>query len=533
MNLKTVINPLILMNLTVNCVVSAPDFPFSYDFYYFRNGSLFIECERDYSESQLAQAIDYQTLLYPGLQATIETISFKNCEFSQLPFSIFGMFSNLQRLDISDLSLKTVTPNNFVEIQRLAELNLSHNQIDQIEPSAFLPGNHVNILDLSYNNINELNVKTFQKLTEITHLFVSHNQIEKIPSFFGEKMKNLIEVDFSFNKIKKVEKMAFFGNSNVNKLNIAHNQLTSFDEEIAENVNLNALDISWNQITQIKPNALEKLHSLMDLNLSGNSIKQLENGIFTELVNLERLNLSRTTLSAIQPKTFSAQINLTILDLSNNEIEVLDANSFDILDQPAIFELIDLQNNPLREMNNFARIFHILSSVQITKKYKFRCSNSINDLTDITNFYPNYLFGKQNCTFETGDRNYHRGVLPTSNSSPVSSGMSTKINEFSYEANDHLDDQFGSSTNLDLVETSTLREKNSGIKLEIINKTNYFAMKNLWGMLCIFTIILSFITLGFSSLKQTQTTEKCQVNETKKYENASSLTINDIKVQIV
>lgn len=305
----------------------------------------------------------------------IDVIKFKNCEHLQIPNNLFRQYINLNNLDLSNLGLEMLRPENFTGAEKLKQLSvagnkfskfplnlydkmpnlevldLSNNQIEYLIPDDFRTENNLKSLNVSCNNINELPVNMSQKLTkletldfsrnnisklsnnalnkftEMKKIYLSYNEIADIPSFMFHNMKYLDEVDCSHNKITKIGYFAFSGVTHLKKLLLAHNQLKSFDRKIFDSdSSIEYLDVSFNQISNLKMDTLAALGNLEYFDMTGNPFQKLKNEMFENNSQLKTLSLSQCGLSDIEPGTFSSLDYLEKLDLSYNQLKTLDRN---------------------------------------------------------------------------------------------------------------------------------------------------------------------------------------------------------------
>lgn len=310
--------------------------------------------------------------------ALVSDIKFQSCDLAQIPDNIFKSYSNLVRLNATNLGIETMQPKNFAgaknlkylfasgnkltrvpanvfhETDNLERLYLDSNQITYFDPNAFALKNNLRILslsynnisalpmdtfgnlfrlqtlDLSHNNISELSPAMFQNLVEMQTLNISFNKITVLPAFLFHQTESLREVNLSSNQIKKIENYVFSGALNLKKLSLANNQLGTLSRRIFNFHSnfIDFIDVSFNEITELKVETMEVLNKLVNFNVSGNPIKILNSETFRHNVQLETLSFSQCGLSQIEPRTFSSQKKLEKLDLSYNQLKTLDPNTF-------------------------------------------------------------------------------------------------------------------------------------------------------------------------------------------------------------
>lgn len=177
-------------------------------------------------------------------------------------------------------------------------------------------------------------------------LDLSITQIDLLPSFVH--VPKLEILGFMFNRVKHIPNDAFKGLSNLKRLGLSGNQLTSaalhFDEETV----LECLKISRNNIEVLRVGDFQQMKQLKELHLSENGLQQIELGALSPLTGLEQLILT------------------------NNSLKQFDLGAF--LPSMESFTTLHLDGNALTELdNNFDQIFPKLRELVITRN-QFNCS---------------------------------------------------------------------------------------------------------------------------------------------------------------
>jgi small GTP-binding protein len=138
-----------------------------------------------------------------------------------------------------------------------------------------------------------------------------------LPSEFA-KLTNLIRLDLDRNRLTsllpEITKL-----TNLISLELNGNQLASLPPEIAKLTNLTSLYLSDNQLTSLPPE-IAKLSNLTSLNLNSNQLTSLPPEI-TKLANLTDLNLNGNQLTSLPPE-IAKLTNLTYLDLRRNQLPI-------------------------------------------------------------------------------------------------------------------------------------------------------------------------------------------------------------------
>ena len=153
--------------------------------------------------------------------------------------------------------------------------------------------------------------------TELQKLIMASNSIKVIP----KDIKNLLSLH-TLDVSVLIQKKTLFIEMCINFLfgQVHDNKLEKIDDAIGELSNLQTLNLSHNNLATL-PNGICKLSYLKTINLSNNKIAQLPKN-FGHLNDLEELNLCQNSLVII-PKSFGWLSKLRKLDLSKNSIKIL------------------------------------------------------------------------------------------------------------------------------------------------------------------------------------------------------------------
>ena len=124
----------------------------------------------------------------------------------------------------------------------------------------------------------------------------------------------------------------FDGMTNLTKLRLDGNDLSSFPENIFDNLtNLTALNLADNELSSLPAGLFDNLIDLTTLSLGGNALSSLPAGIFDQLTNLTNLTLYSNQLISLPAGLFDNLTNLTTLNLLDNPLTQLPEGYFDNL----------------------------------------------------------------------------------------------------------------------------------------------------------------------------------------------------------
>uniref|UniRef100_A0A915HT16 Uncharacterized protein n=1 Tax=Romanomermis culicivorax TaxID=13658 RepID=A0A915HT16_ROMCU len=152
------------------------------------------------------------------------------------------------------------------------------------------------------------------------------NHLKMMPEIDDLPFEHLIHLDLRKNGISKIGHQAFNPATQLENVNLAHNELKIFETSIFDKlINLNELDLSNNKITSIVQDnfSSSSLSSLEHLDLSRNLLTTLGRGILNKYQKLKILKLESNTLSEITTDQLDQLINLEILSLHDNPIHLI------------------------------------------------------------------------------------------------------------------------------------------------------------------------------------------------------------------
>jgi len=165
---------------------------------------------------------------------------------SKFQFPVGGnVQSNIKVLDLSYNNISDITKYYFKPVEySLTHLYLSNNQLRNITQGIFDNMPHLQWLDLRYNELMELDFDCFKNTKNLQVLFFSWNEIMDIPAETLRPLKKLRIVDLSH----------IFTDSNIESLDLSHNQFTRLpikSMSVTSIANLASLDMSWNILSGI------------------------------------------------------------------------------------------------------------------------------------------------------------------------------------------------------------------------------------------------------------------------------------------
>ncbi|XP_030750402.1 insulin-like growth factor-binding protein complex acid labile subunit [Sitophilus oryzae] len=208
--------------------------------------------------------------------------------------------AELSHLMLDGNVIRTITPENFIELDHLGTLSISHNQITSLNNSLH-PLKSLEALNISYNLLSEFSFQEITGLQRLKELDLSYNQISQLTG----SAANLVESNIKLKKLK-----------------LHHNYLETLNSALSGLSELLRLDLSYNKLRRISPDDFINLDQLRLLDISHNQLTTLEEMSKTYLPRLRELKASHNYLT-ILAHDFHGLPVLCNADLSSNQITAL------------------------------------------------------------------------------------------------------------------------------------------------------------------------------------------------------------------
>ena len=173
--------------------------------------------------------------------------------------------------------------------------------------------------------------------TDIVSLNLDGNHISALYIHSFDRFVYLRSLDLRDNKIAFIENGTFAPTAALQRLNLAGNQLTSFDVPLP--VTLSELDVSFNRLSRIEPPP-----TIGKLNISGNAVSNISNICFRPGSRLEQLDLSRNNFTIISSFAFKNVSSLQVLRM-NDEPHLFHINKTAFSGLSSLHTL-EIRNNP-------------------------------------------------------------------------------------------------------------------------------------------------------------------------------------------
>jgi Leucine-rich repeat (LRR) protein len=217
------------------------------------------------------------------------------------------------------------------------------------------------VIDLSHNTIRTIPTRLFQSVSSLETLHLDSNWLSSIPnSLLRNSLFNLKTLTFNANPIVRIreDETSSYGFPGLEILTINDANITTIaSNDFLGFPNLKILSLKNNGIQRLSPSALRSLRMLCELDLSANKLDILAEERLSGLVELKVLNVSNNNLSELP--NFSPDLQaLQTLDISYNRVTRI--HSFGYLAQSMAY--ISVRHNMIAFIANNA--FHNMTSLK-------------------------------------------------------------------------------------------------------------------------------------------------------------------------
>jgi len=220
-------------------------------------------------------------------------------------------------------------PQALRHLQDLSFLNVTGGSFLTLPPDAF-HGFEGTLKTLSMQNTAMIAIPfAFSKLRFLDHLYFDHNHAIGdsgilITSLSNRALNHLEVVSLTDDNLTVFPSLLQFL-PNVNTLILDSNRLAFVSEasvEVAKGTGITNLSMKNCSLARV-PGALSKLTNLTSLNLANNQIRSFENSDFENMRNLQNLTITGNPLEFIGNGTFRDLTNLRVLDILESNIHTM------------------------------------------------------------------------------------------------------------------------------------------------------------------------------------------------------------------
>jgi Leucine-rich repeat (LRR) protein len=296
--------------------------------------------------------LDNNLISYIGLEAPTASNQ-ELVRFLSLFYNFIDFYPILTSL------LKTIEL--FVSFLKNKTQRSDNNSVCLMDCYAFDGLSELQVIDLSHNTIRTIPTRLFQSVSSLETLHLDNNWLSSIPnSLLRNSLFNLKTLTFNANPIVRIreDETSSYGFPGLEILTINDANITTIaSNDFLGFPNLKILSLKNNGIQRLSPSALRPLRMLCELDLSANKLDILAEERLSGLVELKVLNVSNNNLSELPH--FSPDLQaLQTLDISYNRVTRI--HSFGYLAQSMAY--ISVRHNMIAFIANNA--FHNMTSLK-------------------------------------------------------------------------------------------------------------------------------------------------------------------------
>lgn len=233
----------------------------------------------DKLEDTVLYAIDSSDIrqLCKGNIKTFPSLELIFINHANISFIEAGTFDDVSDIavDLEDNKLSEVVVGVFNGTQ-ISSVSLKSNEIRTIERGAFDDMPNLETVILGNNKISVWNNEWFKNTPKLTIVIFSSNLIETLPE---DTLKNLhhtknLTIAFDGNKIKSVNERSFIGVEEVEKINLATNELENFPPQVFP-AKIKILDLKENKLQCLSEEQIRGFRGVFAVKLQKNPFTEV------------------------------------------------------------------------------------------------------------------------------------------------------------------------------------------------------------------------------------------------------------------
>lgn len=192
---------------------------------------------------------------------TVLTIRGQTTSF--IPKNIKNFFPNLERLEVKNSSLVSVSKDDFKGLIKLETLILDYNFIQNLSTNVFEDLTTLKTLRLSGNKLSELEHKVFSYNTELEIIALEDNKIASLHENQFANLHKLRKVYLKNNEIDDLREQTFANNLKLTTIDIRNNRLNKIGPELLKNlVELKNFEFQNNECIKKSYKTVEELSQI-------------------------------------------------------------------------------------------------------------------------------------------------------------------------------------------------------------------------------------------------------------------------------
>lgn len=213
-------------------------------------------------------------------------------------------------LDFDDNEIEEINANILADISRLIWLSLRNNKISSWNAGILQRNPRLERLYLAGNQIRTITAGTFSNLPNLLELSVG-GLLQEIPVF--ENLQRVENLGLHENQLTHVSAASFIHMDNLSQLNLARNQIETFNFAMTTPrilANLRTLELTNNSITNVTEGSLTMLTNLTSLLLGSNQLETLSYESIQPVLPLLSLNVRHNRIVSIDREIFEGDIDM-------------------------------------------------------------------------------------------------------------------------------------------------------------------------------------------------------------------------------
>ena len=263
--------------------------------------------------------------------------------------------------------------------ENLTDLILYDNDLTSLGDHVFSGYPYLSILTLSYNDITTVSELAFEN-TVLKHLDISNNRLTEFPNL-SAVATTLQILRLKKNKIATIPSYAFSNMENLNTLEFSYNLLSAFPNLSSLPINgfLRNLHLDNNQMDSASTWSFAPLQMVKVVTMSFNNFMRMPDVRLA--TQLQQLDMAYNLALYDVPYGFSG-LPLRTLELKGCNLTAVP----DISSVASSLTYLDLQNNPLQDLNN-AQLYGAFLGMTALKTLTFS-GTGLTSLPDIRDQVP-------------------------------------------------------------------------------------------------------------------------------------------------
>lgn len=244
----------------------------------------------------------------------VKRITFSNCKSPTVPKQFFKSFTTIPEIGVENSGVEAIASSDFPRDSIFRSLSLAHNKISELPEHLFANMPQVKYVDFSHNRINEIHPATFDDINQsLERLNLSHNRISSLDKEMFAKFEYLDHLDVSFNSVKFVH----LDIGTMHALDLSYNGIRQLYDDSFENMSsLVFLSLNGNNLTKIERKTFAYSTNLNVLNISHNNFAEFDFGVVPS--SLTAIDLNDNQLQVLVGWKESVLPALVMMQISNN-----------------------------------------------------------------------------------------------------------------------------------------------------------------------------------------------------------------------